>query len=150
MPFLALAAKKLASGEPVTIRSKKCWIDASKSKCWGLLREFRGVWDEMKSAVHVDANSVADIIFQPASLDIWEAKYRLRAKDGTRIDETIDDTFKRVARALAEVEEEPLRDKCFDEFLWALRSGAIPAGRIISNAGAQEHKPATSTINCTV
>jgi ribonucleoside-diphosphate reductase alpha chain len=28
--------------------------------------------------------------------------------------------------------------------------GAIPAGRIISNAGAQEHKPSTSTINCTV
>ena len=104
----------------------------------------------MKSAVHVDANSVADIIFQPASLDIWEAKYRLTAKDGTRVDETIDDTFKRVARALADVEEEPLRDKYFDEFLWALRSGAIPAGRIISNAGAQEHKPATSTINCTV
>jgi ribonucleoside-diphosphate reductase alpha chain len=150
MPFLALAAKKLASGEPVAIRPKKGWIDESKSKCWGLLREFRGVWDEMKSAVHVDANSVADIIFQPASLDIWEAKYRLRAKDGTKIDETIDDTFKRVARALAEVEEEPLRDKCFDEFLWALRSGAIPAGRIISNAGAREHKPATSTINCTV
>ena len=36
------------------------------------------------------------------------------------------------------------------EFLWALRHGAIPAGRITSNAGAQEHKPATSTINCTV
>ena len=28
--------------------------------------------------------------------------------------------------------------------------GAIPAGRITSNAGALEHKPATSTINCTV
>ena len=35
-------------------------------------------------------------------------------------------------------------------FLWALRRGAIPAGRITSNAGALEHKPATSTINCTV
>jgi ribonucleoside-diphosphate reductase alpha chain len=34
--------------------------------------------------------------------------------------------------------------------LWALRHGAIPAGRITSNAGAREHKPATSTINCTV
>ncbi|MDH5370070.1 MAG: adenosylcobalamin-dependent ribonucleoside-diphosphate reductase, partial [Gammaproteobacteria bacterium] len=37
-----------------------------------------------------------------------------------------------------------------EKFLWALRHGAIPAGRIISNAGALEHKPATSTINCTV
>ena len=71
----------------------------------------------MKSAVHVNASSVADITFQPASIDIWEAKYRLRAKDGTKLDETIDDTFKRVARALAEVEEEPLRDEYFDEFL---------------------------------
>jgi ribonucleoside-diphosphate reductase alpha chain len=35
-------------------------------------------------------------------------------------------------------------------FLWALRHGAIPAGRVTSNAGALEHKPATSTINCTV
>jgi ribonucleoside-diphosphate reductase alpha chain len=35
-------------------------------------------------------------------------------------------------------------------FLWALRRGAIPAGRVTSNAGALEHKPATSTINCTV
>ena len=104
----------------------------------------------MKSAVHVDANSVADITFQPASLDIWKSKYRLMAKDGTILDETIDGTFKRVARALAEVEEESLREKYFEEFLWALRSGAVPAGRIISNAGAQVHKPATSTINCTV
>ncbi len=83
-------------------------------------------------------------------MDIWATKYRLCAKDGTVIDETIDDTYKRVARALADVEKESLREECFKEFLWALRSGAIPAGRIISNAGAQQHKPATSTINCTV
>jgi ribonucleoside-diphosphate reductase alpha chain len=104
----------------------------------------------MKSAVNLDANTVADITFQPASLDIWSAKYRLAAKDGTPIDETIDDTYRRVARALADVEAEPVRERCFEEFLWALKSGAIPAGRIISNAGARQHKPATSTINCTV
>ncbi len=104
----------------------------------------------MKSAVSLSATSVADIEFQPASLDIWEAKYRLTAKDGTPIDKTIDDTYRRVARALADVEAEPLREACFEKFLWALRSGAIPAGRITSNAGALNHKPATSTINCTV
>ncbi len=104
----------------------------------------------MKSAVHLDADTVADIEFQPASLDIWDAKYRLIAKDGTRLDETIDDTYKRVAKALANVEPESKREHYFNEFLWALRSGAIPAGRIMSNAGALEHKPATSTINCTV
>ncbi len=104
----------------------------------------------MKSAVHLDAHTVADIKFQPASRDIWDAKYRLVAKDGTKLDETIDDTYKRVARALADVETESKREHYFNEFLWALRSGAIPAGRIMSNAGALEHKPATSTINCTV
>ena len=104
----------------------------------------------MKSAVHLDAHSVTDITFQSASLDIWQTKYRLTAKDGAVIDMTIDDTYQRVAKALADVEVESLREKCEEEFLWALRSGAIPAGRIISNAGAREHKPATSTINCTV
>lgn len=104
----------------------------------------------MKSAVHIDVNAVADIEFQPASMDIWETKYRLTAKNGVAIDETIDDTFIRVARALADVEEVSIREKWFGKFLWALRSGSIPAGRIISNAGAREHKPATSTINCTV
>jgi len=104
----------------------------------------------MKSAVQVDAHTVADIEFQPASLDIWDAKYRLVAKDGAKIDDSIDDTYKRVAKALASVELESRQEQFFEEFLWALRSGAIPAGRIMSNAGALEHKPATSTINCTV
>ena len=92
-----------------------------------------------------------EITFQDASLDIWDKKYRLKSKTGEIIDETIDDTYKRVARALADVEEsEENREKWYDSFLWALRRGAIPAGRITSNAGAQQHKPATSTINCTV
>jgi ribonucleoside-diphosphate reductase alpha chain len=104
----------------------------------------------MKSAVHVDVHTVTDIEFQPASLDIWDAKYRLAAKDGGKIDRKIDDTYKRVARALAGVEFESKQEQYYEEFLWALRSGAIPAGRIMSNAGALEHKPATSTINCTV
>ncbi len=104
----------------------------------------------MKSAVNLDMHTVTDIEFQPASLDIWDAKYRLTAKDGSKIDETIDATYERVARALANVEVESKREHYFKEFAWALRSGAIPAGRIVSNAGAREHKPATSTINCTV
>jgi ribonucleoside-diphosphate reductase alpha chain len=104
----------------------------------------------MKSAVNLDTNTVTDIEFQAASLDIWDAKYRLKAKDGSNIDEAIDNTYQRVARALANVEVESKREHYYKEFVWALRSGAIPAGRIVSNAGAQEHKPATSTINCTV
>ena len=107
----------------------------------------------MKTAANVRAlpNAVADIPVQSASLDIWDKKYRLKAKDGRIIDETVDDTYKRVARALADVEEtKEKREEWHERFLWALRHGAIPAGRITSNAGAQEHKPATSTINCTV
>ena len=91
-----------------------------------------------------------DIPFQDASVDIWDKKYRLKTKDGENVDHNMDDTYQRVAQALAEVEEEGKRIEWHDKFLWALRHGAIPAGRIISNAGAQEHKPATSTINCTV
>ena len=105
------------------------------------------------SSVQVEAigTDSKEIPFQDTSLDIWDKKYRLKSKTGETIDETIDDTFKRVARALSDAEDgKKSQEKWYKSFLWALRRGAIPAGRIISNAGAQEHKPATSTINCTV
>jgi len=93
----------------------------------------------------------AAIPLQAASLDIWDKKYRLKRKNGEGIDQSIDDTYRRVALALADVEETPAkREQWYQRFLWALRQGAIPAGRITSNAGALAHKPATSTINCTV
>ncbi len=99
----------------------------------------------------VALETVTDIPLQPASQDIWDTKYRLKTKAGQILDETLDATFQRVARALADIEETPeLRARWYEEFIWALRHGAIPAGRIISNAGAWAHKPATSTINCTV
>ena len=107
----------------------------------------------MTTTAHLEAvpTSVADIPLQAASQDIWETKYQLKAKDGTPVDNSIDETYQRVARALSDVEATPdLRELWYREFLWALRHGAIPAGRITSNAGAQQHKPATSTINCTV
>ena len=91
------------------------------------------------------------IPLQPASYDIWDKKYRLKAKNGVPVDDSVDGTYQRVARALSDVEAtEELRAHWNERFLWALRRGAIPAGRITSNAGALEHKPATSTINCTV
>ena len=94
---------------------------------------------------------VMEIPLQPASRDIWDNKYRLKSRDGRPVDNTVDETYGRVARALADVEDTPEKRKLWHEkFLWALRHGAIPAGRITSNAGAWEHKPATSTINCTV
>ncbi len=90
------------------------------------------------------------LALQPASLDTWSMKYRLKTQSGENVDQTVEDTFVRVARALAGVEDASVRSQQYRKFLWALRNGAIPAGRIVSNAGAQEHKPSTSTINCTV
>ena len=91
-----------------------------------------------------------EVALQAASEDIWAQKYRLTDKEGTPVDVDVDDTWKRVARSLAEVEAPDQREYWNEQFLWALRNGAIPAGRIISNAGALDYKPATSTINCTV
>ncbi|NBW60477.1 MAG: adenosylcobalamin-dependent ribonucleoside-diphosphate reductase [Methylophilaceae bacterium] len=91
-----------------------------------------------------------EVPIQPVSIDIWDKKYRLKSKQGEFVDQTMDDTYSRVAKALAEVEAPEKRDYWHEKFLYALRRGAIPAGRITSNAGALEHKPATSTINCTV
>jgi ribonucleoside-diphosphate reductase alpha chain len=91
-----------------------------------------------------------EIVFQEASLDIWDKKYRLKDKENNPVDADIDATYARVAKALSDVEDESLRKEWQARFVWALKHGAIPAGRIISNAGAQAYKPATSTINCTV
>ena len=89
-------------------------------------------------------NKIQDIPFQDASVDIWDKKYRLKTKDGEDVDKNMDETYQRVAQAIAEVEDEDKRLEWHEKFLWALRHGAIPAGRIISNAGALKHKPATS------
>ena len=105
--------------------------------------------DKMSTAYKLEPSDGA-VPFQEASLDIWDKKYRLTGKDGAPIDQTMDDTYGRVAVALADVEAPSARAEWRERFLWALRKGAIPAGRVTSNAGALEHKPATSTINCTV
>ncbi|MCQ4317945.1 adenosylcobalamin-dependent ribonucleoside-diphosphate reductase [Stutzerimonas zhaodongensis] len=100
--------------------------------------------------IAAETKTTPDIALQVASEDIWAQKYRLTRKDGSAVDDSVDGTWQRVARALADVEPAEQREHWYERFLWALRNGAIPAGRIISNAGAQDYKPATSTINCTV
>ena len=92
-----------------------------------------------------------DLDLQTVAHDIWASKYRLRAADGQVLDASPDATLERIAIALAAVEDSPAGIHHWQqEFLWALRHGALPAGRILANAGAAEHKPSTSTINCTV
>ena len=108
----------------------------------------------MLEAVPSDSNKLEleknKIPFQSVSMDIWDKKYRLKSKKNEFIDNDIQETYNRVARALADVEVSEKIEFWHERFLWALQHGAIPAGRITSNAGALEHKPATSTINCTV
>jgi ribonucleoside-diphosphate reductase alpha chain len=96
------------------------------------------------------AAGTPEVPLQAASLDIWDSKYRLKRSDGVPVDETVHDTLTRVARTLSDVEVEADRAHWYREFLWALENGAVPAGRILSNAGAEAYKPAASTINCTV
>jgi ribonucleoside-diphosphate reductase alpha chain len=93
---------------------------------------------------------VSPLPMQDASQDIWHTKYQLKTKTGEAVDQDIDATYERVAQALSAVEEDSKRASVYQDFKWALENGVIPAGRIMSNAGAGEHKPATSTINCTV
>ena len=104
----------------------------------------------MKTALEYSASKIADPPLQEASLAIWDTKYRLKAKSGSPVDTDIQGTYERVAKALAQVEDPNKRDYWYERYVWALQRGAIPAGRIISNAGAEAHKPSTSTVNCTV
>jgi ribonucleoside-diphosphate reductase alpha chain len=74
----------------------------------------------------------------------------LSAKDGTPVDKTMDDTYKRVARALATWSSSRFESSGTSVSSGRCAAVPFPAGRVTSNAGALEHKPATSTINCTV
>ncbi|MCL7929249.1 adenosylcobalamin-dependent ribonucleoside-diphosphate reductase [Halomonas llamarensis] len=90
-----------------------------------------------------------DVPLQAPSKEIWDAKYRLKDRHNQPVDQDVGATFERVARALAAVEEDKA-DAWLPKFRWALENGAVPAGRILSNAGAEVYKPAVSLINCTV
>ncbi|MDH3508684.1 MAG: adenosylcobalamin-dependent ribonucleoside-diphosphate reductase [Gammaproteobacteria bacterium] len=104
----------------------------------------------MKNALELKATKVSELPLQHASLGIWDTKYRLKSKSGEPVDRDVQGTYERVAEALVAVEDPVKREYWHERFVWALQRGAIPAGRIMSNAGAEAHKPATSTINCTV
>src|SRR5207302_357864 len=53
----------------------------------------------MNTVVKIDPKDIDAIAFQEASLDIWDKKYRLTAKDGAPIDKTMDDILKKVHEA---------------------------------------------------
>lgn len=86
--------------------------------------------------------------FQSVSNSVYSSKYQLFDKHGNEVDENRSYSFMRVAHALAKNEKD--FQYWADSFFGAMCRGAIPAGRIMGNAGAEEHKPNTSLINCIV
>lgn len=85
---------------------------------------------------------------QQTSKEVLEQKYILRDQQGNPVEEGLQGIYERVAKALSSCED--ATEYWYKKFLWALDMGATPAGRIMSNAGAGDYKPATSLINCTV
>ncbi|GGL68178.1 adenosylcobalamin-dependent ribonucleoside-diphosphate reductase [Wenxinia marina] len=70
----------------------------------------------------------------PIAEQIWDMKYRFKQPDGTPLDETVEDSWRRVARALASVEADPAAWE--GRFYAALEDFRfLPAGRILAGAG---------------
>jgi ribonucleoside-diphosphate reductase alpha chain len=88
----------------------------------------------------LNVSADADIDLQSASHDIWDKKYRLRKPNGESVDASPHDTLERVAHALANLELEEIRAHWSEQFSLALHHGALPAGRILSNAGAKDYR----------
>jgi len=70
----------------------------------------------------------------PIAEQIWDMKYRYKAADGTALDGSVEDTWRRIARALAEVETDPA---LWEDRFYAALDGFrfLPAGRITAGAG---------------
>ena len=82
----------------------------------------------------------------PIAEQIWDMKYRLKEADGTPIDASVEDTWRRIARALAVVEKDPA---LWEEKFYAALEGFkfLPAGRITAGAGTGR---AVTLFNCFV
>jgi ribonucleoside-diphosphate reductase alpha chain len=82
----------------------------------------------------------------PIAEQIWDMKYRFKAADGTPIDGTVEDSWRRIARALAEVEAEPA---VWEEKFYRALEGFkyLPAGRITAGAGTGRN---VTLFNCFV
>ena len=80
------------------------------------------------------------------SQQIWDMKYRLKSPDGTPVDKTVDDTWRRIARTLAAPEADAA---LWEERFFAAMEGFrfLPAGRIISGAGTERR---VTLFNCFV
>ncbi|MFV2051976.1 adenosylcobalamin-dependent ribonucleoside-diphosphate reductase [Aliiroseovarius sp. YM-037] len=82
----------------------------------------------------------------PIAEQIWDMKYRLKESDGAPIDQTVEDTWRRIARSLAEVEDQP--ESWENKFYEALEDFKyLPAGRITAGAGTAR---SVTLFNCFV
>lgn len=82
----------------------------------------------------------------PIAEQIWDMKYRFKDADGTPVDVTVEDTWRRIARDLAKVEDNP--EQWEETFYDALSDFKyLPAGRIIAGAGT---KRSVTLFNCFV
>lgn len=82
----------------------------------------------------------------PIAEQIWDMKYRLKDADGVAIDQTVEDTWRRIARAIAAVENDP--SDWEDTFYAALQDFKfLPAGRITAGAGTDR---SVTLFNCFV
>jgi ribonucleoside-diphosphate reductase alpha chain len=82
----------------------------------------------------------------PISQQIWDMKYRLKTAAGEPVDKSLDDTWGRVAHALAEPEAD--REAWAARFLEAMRGHRfLPAGRILAGAGSER---SVTLFNCFV
>jgi len=70
----------------------------------------------------------------PISQQIWDMKYRFKTRDGEVVDKSVEDSWRRVARALAVTEKTP--EAWEEKFYQALEDYRfLPAGRILAGAG---------------
>ncbi len=84
---------------------------------------------------------------EPVSWHVWDAKYRYREGNVVR-DQTIEDTWRRVARALAAAEPESERARWAERFYHALYGfKLLPGGRILAGAGTRHR---VTLFNCFV
>ena len=82
----------------------------------------------------------------PIAEQIWDMKYRLKEGDGTPVDGSVEDTWRRIARSLAEVEDDASHWE--EKFYSALEDFRfLPAGRIVAGAGTGR---AVTLFNCFV
>ena len=82
----------------------------------------------------------------PIAEQIWDMKYRFKQADGTPIDNTVEDSWHRIAGALASVESSP--EAWEPKFFDALSDFKfLPAGRITAGAGTER---SVTLFNCFV